>query len=154
MLHQDMSQNVPLQPGDTLFIPEDVSNKIYVVGDVNHPGVFPLKGRLTVLQAIAMAGGPTQHGLGTAKTARIVRRTDPGAPDVTASTTGGSVQSVQKVGDHGVVMTVDLRQMTNGDLSKDEPLRAGDVVVVPETGLSALPLILQVIGTIFLGLHF
>ena len=48
-------------------------------------------------------------------------------------------------------MTLDLGAMTRGDLSKDEPLRPGDVLVVPETGASAIPVILQVIGTILLG---
>jgi len=148
MLYQDMNQNIVLQPGDTLFIPDDTASRFYVVGDVARPGVYPLKGHVTVLEAIAIAGGPTQHGVGTAKTVQIVRRNDGSGPDITASTRPGPVQ---RLGDRGVVMTLDLGAMTRGDLSKDEPLRPGDVLVVPETGASAIPVILQVIGTILLG---
>jgi len=148
MLSQDMNQNIVLQPGDTLFIPDDTTSRFYVVGDVSHPGVYPLKGHVTVLEAIAIAGGPTQHGIGTAKTVQIVRRNDGSSPDITAST---QPWPVQRLGDRGVVMTLDLSAMTRGDLSKDEPLRPGDVLVVPETGASAIPIILQVIGTILLG---
>ncbi|TMI82682.1 MAG: hypothetical protein E6H03_05125 [Bacillati bacterium ANGP1] len=142
------SQNIVLQPGDTLFIPDDTASRFYVVGDVARPGVYPLKGHVTVLEAIAIAGGPTQHGIGTSKTVQIVRRNDGSSPDITASTQPGPVQ---RLGDRGVVMTLDLGAMTRGDLSKDEALRPGDVLVVPETGASAIPVILQVIGTILLG---
>ncbi|MDR7421719.1 MAG: SLBB domain-containing protein, partial [Armatimonadota bacterium] len=50
LLRQDMSHNVRLRPGDTLLVPEETNNKIYVLGDVNSPGVFPLKGEVTLLQ--------------------------------------------------------------------------------------------------------
>ncbi len=148
MVQQDMSQNIVLQPGDTLLVPEDITNKFYVVGDVKNPGVFPLKGDVTVLKAIAIAGGPTQHGIGTAKTAQIVRRNEELTPDITAST---KARSFQRLGDRGAVMTLDLRAMMRGDLSKDEPLRPGDVLVVPETGLGS---IIQLISTIVFGLRW
>ena len=54
MLSQDMTQNIVLQPGDTLFIPDDTTSRFYVVGDVSRPGVYPLKGHVTVLEATVL----------------------------------------------------------------------------------------------------
>jgi polysaccharide export outer membrane protein len=34
--------------------------RFYVLGEVAHPGVYPLTGSLTVLEAVAVAGGPTE----------------------------------------------------------------------------------------------
>jgi len=151
LMRQEMSQNIVMQPGDTVFIPEETNNKIYVIGDVNHAGVYPLKGQLTVLQAIAVAGGPVQHGIGTSQTAYIVRRNDGApAPGVVAS---ARATQVQPIGDKGVLMTVDLQAMMHGDLSRDEPLRPGDVVVVPETGMKSFPSLLGLLATIFLGIR-
>ena len=149
LMRQEMSQNIVMQPGDAVFIPEETNNKIYVIGDVNHAGVYPLKGELTVLQAIATAGGPVQQGIGTSKTAYIVRRSGGApAPGLVASS---RATQVQPIGDKGVLMTVDLRAMMHGDLSRDEPLRPGDVVVVPETGMKMFPTLLGILATIFLG---
>lgn len=149
LTRQEMSQNIVMQPGDTLFIPEETNNKIYVIGDVNRAGVYPLKGEITVLQAIAVAGGPVQHGIGTSKTAYIVRRNG-GAP-VPGVVASARATQVQPIGDKGVLMTVDLQAMMHGDLSRDEPLRPGDVVVVPETGMKSFPSLLGLLATIFLG---
>jgi protein involved in polysaccharide export with SLBB domain len=47
-----------VQPDDTIFVPEVRS--YHVVGEVKQPGSFPHERRLTLLRAIAMAGGPTK----------------------------------------------------------------------------------------------
>lgn len=151
LMRQEMTQNIVMRPGDAVFIPEETNNKIYVIGDVNHAGIYPLKGELTVLQAIAMAGGPVQHGVGTSNTAYIVRRNGGvPAPGMVAS---ARATQVQPIADKGVLMTVDLQAMMHGDLSRDEPLRPGDVVVVPETGMKAFPSFLSILATIFLGIR-
>ena len=36
------------------------SARVYVTGEVQKPGAFPLRGQVTVLQAVAMAGGLTE----------------------------------------------------------------------------------------------
>lgn len=43
----------------TIMLQVLVSNTIYVVGKVNQPGAYPMAGHLTVLQALALAGGMT-----------------------------------------------------------------------------------------------
>lgn len=44
-------------PQVSVFIKEYTSQRLTVEGSVNKPGVFPISGRPTLLQAIAMAGG-------------------------------------------------------------------------------------------------
>jgi polysaccharide biosynthesis/export protein len=44
-------------PQVSIFIKEFTSERITIEGAVGHPGIFPLTGRLTLLRAIAMAGG-------------------------------------------------------------------------------------------------
>ncbi len=41
----------------TVIVVETVPPVFYVMGEVNSPGALPLKGEITMLQALAMAGG-------------------------------------------------------------------------------------------------
>lgn len=47
------------QPKVTVMVREVNSARVYVTGEVAHPGAYPLRGRVSVLQAIALAGGFT-----------------------------------------------------------------------------------------------
>ena len=70
-LADDLQDNVDILPGDTITVPR--APIIYVVGDVGRPaGLLVDNGSLTVLQALALAGG-TNH---TAKMSgvRIIRK--------------------------------------------------------------------------------
>jgi polysaccharide biosynthesis/export protein len=62
--------NIPIFPGDTIIVHK--ADLVYVVGDVGRPSGFLMdRGHLTVLQAIALAGGTTRTAnLGGA---RIIR---------------------------------------------------------------------------------
>jgi polysaccharide export outer membrane protein len=68
-----LSQNVALQDGDTVFIPR--AETIYVFGQVRSPGAYPLKTKdTTVLQALSLAGGVTDRG--STSRIKIVRIVD------------------------------------------------------------------------------
>ena len=70
-LADDLQDNIDILPGDTITVPR--APIIYVVGDVGHPAGFLVdNGTLSVLQALALAGG-TNH---TAKMSgvRIIRK--------------------------------------------------------------------------------
>jgi polysaccharide export outer membrane protein len=74
-LADDLSGNIEILPGDTISVPR--APIIYVVGDVGRPsGLLVDNGSLTVLQALALAGGTNR----TAKMsgARIIRKTPAG----------------------------------------------------------------------------
>lgn len=55
-----MSQNVPLQDGDTIFVPR--AELVYISGQVRNPGSYSLQRGMTVLQALSLAGGITDRG--------------------------------------------------------------------------------------------
>jgi polysaccharide export outer membrane protein len=71
--------NIPILPGDTIIVRK--ADLVYVVGDVGRPSGFLMdSGHLTVLQAIALAGGTTRTAnLGAA---RIIHR-GPSGPSET-----------------------------------------------------------------------
>ena len=61
-----------LRDGDTVTIPK--AETIFVTGHVKVPGSYVIEGDLTVMQAIAMAGGATENG--AANRVRIFRTVD------------------------------------------------------------------------------
>lgn len=47
-------------PQVTLFVKKAVGRRVTVDGEVREPGLYPVEGRLTLLQAVALAKGPTR----------------------------------------------------------------------------------------------
>ena len=107
-LADDLSSNVDIQPGDTIMVPR--APIIYVVGDVGRPsGLLVDNGSLTVMQAIALAGG-------TNKTAKL-----------------GAVRIIRK-GPNGMTETlVPLKKMLEAK-APDVPLQGDDILFVPVSG--------------------
>jgi polysaccharide export outer membrane protein len=70
------ASNVALYPGDTVVVPK--AGIVYVLGEVTRPGGYVLNstGGLTVLQVVAVAGGPNH--LASAGKTRLLRRTENG----------------------------------------------------------------------------
>ena len=56
----DLSQNLELQPGDTVFVPQ--APKVFVTGEVRNPGAYGHFPGMTARQLISVAGGLTQYG--------------------------------------------------------------------------------------------
>lgn len=48
------------QPVVSVMVSEINAQRFYVLGEVAHPGAFPVRGPITVIQALALAGGPTE----------------------------------------------------------------------------------------------
>lgn len=107
-LADDLQDNVEILPGDTITVPK--APIIYVVGDVGRPaGLLVDNGTLTVLQALALAGG-TNH------TAKL-----------------GGVRIIRK-GPTGMTETrVPLKKMLEAKLP-DINLQADDILFVPLSG--------------------
>jgi polysaccharide biosynthesis/export protein len=77
------AQSIALQDGDTINVPE--AEKYTVTGYVRSPGVFEVDGEISLLQALAIAGGATEQGatnrieiqrLGVSKPIKNVKMTD------------------------------------------------------------------------------
>ena len=54
----DLSRNILLRDGDTIFVPR--AEVVYVFGEVRAPGSYPIQDGMTVLQALSLAGGSTE----------------------------------------------------------------------------------------------
>lgn len=106
--NQDL--NILLHPKDVVTVPIDQVQNIFVYGEVRTPGAIPFLAskKITLLQAIAQAGGTTEW----AKKSRIViKRKD--------KKTGKEMK-----------IPVNLKNMISGRVA-DIVLEEGDVVIVP-----------------------
>jgi len=140
LLRQELQHNVLVQAGDTLIVPEDTVNRFYVLGDVATPGLFPLRGEVTVLQALALAGGPVQRGAATARTVHIVRRAGP-------ATLPAGYGKVERLSGGGVMLTVDLQAiMQRGEAGRELLVQPGDIIVVPQGSLTNFASILNILA--------
>lgn len=75
MIHNgDLSQNVELQAGDTIYVGR--APMIYVTGEVTRAGAYRIEPGMTVMQAIALGGGITPRG--TDRGIKIHRKTPTG----------------------------------------------------------------------------
>jgi len=66
----DVSQNIELGPGDTVYVHK--APMVYVYGEVQKGGAYRVEPNMTVMQAIAMGGGVTPRG--TLRGLKISRR--------------------------------------------------------------------------------
>jgi polysaccharide export outer membrane protein len=95
-------------PVVTVSLTQPNSSRFFVIGQVGQSGGYPLTGRVTVVQALALAGGFKDF----AKTDKIlVIRSSSGAPTATSF-------NYKKIED-------------GSDLAQNVVLRAGDTILVP-----------------------
>jgi polysaccharide export outer membrane protein len=104
--------NIPLQASDVVNIPVDKIILVFVFGEVRNPGALQVKmsKKVTLLQAIAQAGGTTEGALRSGIT---IKRKD--------KKTGKEIK-----------MKVNLKDIIKGK-KPDIELQEGDVVFVPES---------------------
>jgi polysaccharide biosynthesis/export protein len=75
MRNGDLSKNVALEPGDTIFVQK--APLVYIYGEVQKAGAYPISRNMTVMQALAMGGGVTIRG--TERGIKVSRRDDNGS---------------------------------------------------------------------------
>lgn len=110
----DFTQNIWLKPNDLVFIHDNFSNRINVMGEVEAPQVVTYQEGMTVMDAILMAEGLTD--IAKANDTKIYRRNK-----------GRSGKSIEKI-------NVPLDKVIfEGDLSKNIPLKPGDIIHVPRS---------------------
>jgi polysaccharide export outer membrane protein len=111
LVNGNQALNVPIEPNDVINVPVDREIRVFVMGRVNLPGAmkFKISERVTLLQAVAQAGGLAE---GAKKSAVMITRK---AKD-------GREQKIK----------VNLKDVISGK-RKDVMLQEGDVVFVPES---------------------
>lgn len=96
-------------PNVTVIVREPVSQKFYILGEVQRIGEYPLVKQLTIVQAFAMAGGFTEWA--TKKEILLFRK--------------------QK-NKHTKVIKVDYKKIIKGEgLDQDIVIKADDTIIVP-----------------------
>jgi polysaccharide biosynthesis/export protein len=55
----EVAENVALEPGDLIILPEGAPQTVLVLGEVAKPGSYDLQGEMRLMDALSMAGGPT-----------------------------------------------------------------------------------------------
>ena len=107
----DTSQNIMIKHEDTIIIPAggELQNAVYIMGEVNKPGVYSQPEALSLLKLVSLAGGFTKYA----------------AP--------GRATLIRRDGEKKVLMKVDLKDIMNDPkTNEDMSLRPGDVLIVPE----------------------
>ncbi|GBC84975.1 Polysialic acid transport protein KpsD [bacterium HR11] len=100
----DITEDVPLAPGDVLLVPLG-EIRVYVYGAVQRPGMVRGSRPFTLLRAIAAAGGPSDRA---------------------------SLGGVRVIRSDGKVEKIDVGDILRGK-QKDVELNDGDIVFVPES---------------------
>ncbi|KFN51431.1 polysaccharide biosynthesis/export family protein [Arenimonas composti] len=104
-LTEDYLQN----PQVSVFVKEYTSQRVTVEGAVNKPGIFPITGRTSLLQAVAMSEGLTPLA-------------DPGA-----------VVVFRTIGGQRMAALFDLREIRAGN-AEDPQVYGDDIIVIDQSG--------------------
>jgi polysaccharide export outer membrane protein len=117
IFQSDLSQDIPIYPGDSIFVPETSEgiSKVYVLGEVKNPGFYDLQEGMSVVDAIIKAGSFTKDAV---QNSTQVVRGDLSKPEV---------------------IPVDFKRFFNdGDLSANLALHDKDIVYVPRTKMASV----------------
>ncbi len=96
-----------VNPQVTVFVKE--FSNIFILGEIKNPGSFPLYGKMTVFEAITLAGGFTE--VANPSKVKVIRQNEEGRE---------------------VSFEVNIERLTKkGDISQDRELEANDRIIVP-----------------------
>lgn len=112
MIADKLKEGYLQEPQVSVFIKEYTSQRVTVEGQVEKAGIYPITGRTTLLQAIALAGGMKELG---ESSIRVFRLTSAGMRDM---------------------IVVDLDQVRGGTI-QDPTVKNNDIVVVEKNGSKA-----------------
>lgn len=152
----DISYDIFLKQGDTLFIPDNFEDRISITGEVIRPGIIPYQNGLTILDAVLMVGGITNFASGNdtiiyrkqktdiqdAKDPKDAKDTNKDAV-VYINVNGVPIPSIpvvspkenkSKKSESKNILKVKLKDIIkNGKIGDNIELEPGDVVIVPES---------------------
>lgn len=112
MRQGDLTQNITLNPDDTIVLPDNPQHVIYVMGEVRQPGMLPFvkERNWTATKAVAAVGGFTQYA------------------------GRGRSYIIREEGGRKLTIPIDFNDlMKNPEAGKDVPLSAGDILVIPQS---------------------
>ena len=113
-LAKKYSEGFLQKPQVSVFVKEFTSQRVTLEGALKSPGIYPITGRTTLLQGIALAGG-----------------VDDKIADL------GGIVLMRQVDGKRAVAVYDLRQVRKG-LAEDPQLYGDDIIVVEQAGSKTL----------------
>ncbi|MCG9032898.1 polysaccharide biosynthesis/export family protein [Laribacter hongkongensis] len=112
LLNGELAYNIVMKRGDIVFIPDSSETAVYVLGAVPKPGSYRLTPHMSVLDALAQAGGPDENA----------------KPEAIGIYRAGARQ----------VETISFNDLIAPQRAVNFGLEDGDVVFVPRSGVADL----------------
>jgi polysaccharide export outer membrane protein len=117
LLKGNLALNIRLQRNDIIYIPDSTDTPVYVLGEVNSPGVYRLTPQMSFMDALSQAGGPTRDA--NLSRIHVIRPAD---------------------GGH---LVFSLMQILKPDPRLNVAMKEGDIVYVARNGVSQIGYILE-----------
>ncbi len=105
-----------VDPQVAVSVVEYRSQKVYVLGEVEKPGTYPLTGQVRLVDVLSQAGGPARTAGRQVLLVRGSKVEGPSAPGASGSTT----------------IRVSLKRLLEGDRRENLQVESGDTIFVPK----------------------
>lgn len=123
--------NISLKPNDTIYVPNNNDNFVYVIGEVATPGIYQIETDLTLLKAITLAGSPKKSAM--LQSTKLIRQSEKGP----------------------VIIDVNLKNLVSKPEDIQEIiLKPGDIIYLPPTKLTKLNEVLSQITPLLTSLFY
>lgn len=146
-IQNDLTQNFPLETGDSLFVPLALENNVYVLGEVKRPGLYVIEEARTVIEAISLAGGYTANA--RLKSLVVIRKFPHDEEGLKMRTV--TLKDVKVIREkYEQVIEINLEKIfKDGELAQNIALQPQDIVFLPTRPLSEFDIatILDVVTT-------
>jgi polysaccharide biosynthesis/export protein len=113
----DLAYNIRLKPNDLIYIPDSSDTMVYVMGQVGKPGAYRLTPDMSMMDAIAQAGGPTEDA-------------------------NDEAISLYRPGQEATQLTP-LKSLLTADRKVNYALEEGDVIYIPKKGIAEVGYVLR-----------
>jgi polysaccharide export outer membrane protein len=118
-LTKRLSDGYLKNPQVTVAVETYQSQRIFILGEVRAPGPYTLSGDMTLIEALSRAGSTTP----AASDQILIVRPAPGK---------ASGPTLPDLASDSTVLKINIRDLQEGDLTKNAPLKDGDTIVVPK----------------------
>jgi polysaccharide export outer membrane protein len=113
----DLSYNIRLKPNDLVYIPDSFDTLVYVMGEVGKPGAYRLTPDMSLMDALAQAGGPNE---------------DANAEEISLYRPGREATD-----------KAPMKSILTADRKVNYALEEGDVIYVPKKGIAEVGYVLR-----------
>lgn len=113
----DLAYNIRLKPNDLVYIPDSFDTLVYVMGEVGKPGAYRLTPDMSLMDALAQAGGPNEDG---------------DAEDISVYRPGKEAKD-----------NLSMKSLMTADRKVNYALEEGDVIYVHKKGIAKVGYVLR-----------